>query len=464
MAFGIFKKKNLADVIFMNGHIFTQDAEYPWAGAVACKEGKVLAIGDFEGMDELRTEETQIIDLHEQYMFPGFIDVHDTPVLKTFEDRYLAIDPVWDLDTVLAAVADYAQDEEKQILFAYGYNEHILSDYDDAEDAHRLLDEIEKDRPVVLLGISGVHCWFNSLAAAMVEENAESNGLQYLSPDYVLNLLSPFDFEEIEQQVARISENLCEKGFTSVLNLYAPDYFGNLYQDCLIAMAGENEDIRQRFTGSLFVNRPLNPELILHKLSAGRTSCTEIDDLVRYDFLKLEVSDDPDFSFFSQDALNTICLISAEKGFHIHLDALDAPSAEKARTAFRYLREKGCRKNTLVLATDTPAEAEDGLWIETWPVDFLNRSVFDHCRTVREAIDELTVNAAAIIGRENDLGSIERGKLADFTVFRENPLDGDLRSFSRMRASMTVLDSLPVYDEEAAADAEMYDLLLSMRL
>ena len=464
MAFGLFKKKTYADVIYTNGHVFTQDPEFPWASAVACRGDRILAVGDLEGMDEIRTEDTQLVDLGGRYMFPGFIDAHGTPVLKTFADRYLEIDPVWDLDTVLESVAEYAGDDQQEVIFAYGYNENILSDYDELEDAHRLLDAIEEERPVILLGISGVHCWCNTAAGRIIDEAAEADGLQYVSPDYVLNLFSPFDFEETETRVRQTCEELCERGITSVLNLYSPEYFSNIYQDCLITMNSEGYDVRQRFMGSLYVNRPLHPELILHKLSTGRTNCTEISDVIRFDFLKLDVCEDANLADFSQEALETICLTAAEKNYHIHLDALDRSSLEQAEKTFHRLREKGCRKNTLVLAAEGCAESGEEEWLCTWPTDYLNRLVFEHCTSVEEAIDELTVKAAAIVGRENDLGSIEKGKLADFTIFDENPFDADLKKFSRMNASATILGGRIVYDEQEAADDEMCDLLMSMRL
>ncbi len=464
MAFGMFKKNNFADVIYTNGRFFTQTPDLPWVSAVACKDGRILSAGDIEQMEQLKSADTQIIDLKGQYAFPGFIDVRGTPVLKAFEERYLAIDPVWDLDTVLEATAEYAESESSEVIFGYGYTEHILTDYEDADEAHRLLDEIESERPVVLLGISGIHCWFNTAAAAMIEEAAESEGIQYVSPDYALNLLSPFDFDEIGQQVRRISEELCERGITSSFNVYSPDYLGNLYRDCLIAMEGEGMPIRQRFTDSLYVNRPVNPELILYKLSAGRDDCAEISDLIRFDFLKLDVCEDENLACFSDEALETICLLAAEKGFNIHIDALDGPSVIQVEKAFGLLREKGCGKNTLILAADKAEEDGENRWITTYPSDYLNNSVFGHCKTVREAVDQLTIQAAAIIGRTDELGSIEKGKLADFTVFEENPLDGDLRKFSRMQASMTILSGQVAYDEEEAANDEMFDLLMSMRL
>ena len=58
MAFGLFKKKNRADIIYMNGHIYTQDPALPWATGVTCKDGRVMAVGDFEGMEEITGEDT----------------------------------------------------------------------------------------------------------------------------------------------------------------------------------------------------------------------------------------------------------------------------------------------------------------------------------------------------------------------------------------------------------------------
>ena len=474
MAFGIFKKKHTADIIYRNGHIYTQDPEFPWAESVACKDGRVLAVGEFEGMDEITGSDTEVIDLNGKYMFPGFIDVHDTPSLQIFEDLYLSIDPVWDLDTVLEYTADYAQSCEDELIFGYGYNEHLLADYDDPEEAARLLDEIESERPVLLLGASGYHCWMNSAAAAMVAEVVEDDdAVPFISPlDILMHILSPF--EDVEGLVRQQTLNLADKGFTAVLDLCAPEYFSLLYQDCLLAMIGESEPVRQRYFASLYVNRPLDRRMVLHRLSQGRTKCTEMDGLMTFDVLKLECCQDENLAFFPQEELDGLCLAACEKGFDIHLDALDAESAEKACRTFDKIRGKGYKNNALVLAAEKGIAEEacrsadldpDQLaFAATWPTDYLNKSVFGHVNSVEEAIDQLTVEAAAILGRSRDFGTIEQGKLADFTVFDENPFDAGLKKFSGMHASMTIMDSLIVYDEEDEAANEMYDLMTSMRL
>jgi len=465
MAFGFFKKKESADIIYMNGHIYTQDVEYPWATAVACKGDCVMAVGDFDGMDEITGSDTEVVDLEGRYMFPGFIDAHSMPVLSAFADRYLAIDNVWDVEPIMDLLSDYVDECEEDIIFGYGFNEKALERFETAEEAHAALDEIERERPVILLGDSGVHLWLNSLAASIIEESAEEDAVEYLTPNYVLSIMNPLDFEGIETAVKTYTDNLTDKGFTAFFNLYAPDYFTNLYQDSLLAAIGEGEgDIKQKFLGSTYVNRPFNPGLILHRLNTAKTNCVELNGLITADCLKLEVSEESPAPF-SQDALNTICLEAAEKGFNIHIDARDQESHDKAVETFAFLRDKGCKHQTLVLASryDVDADLED-LFISTWPTGMLSDSLFEQVDTIQVAIDALTIEAAEIAGVSGTLGTIEKGKRADFTVFDVNPFDLTLQQLATLHADMTIIDGLVVYDADEAAKDEMCDMLFSMQL
>lgn len=471
MTFSLFKKSNTADSVFHNGHIFTNDPDFPWASAVACKDGKVLAVGEYEAMSDICSTETEVVDLGGKYMFPGFIDIHDTPALAAFDDLYLKIDPVWDLDTVLDSISDYSMDnDELDILFAYGYNEHILEDYDDETEIHNLLDEVVADRPIIVLGIDGFHCWLNTPAYAAVAESMEEDCIDFASPDYILNVLSPFDFDQIQENVSNVSVDLLDKGFTTVFNMYSPNYFDVLYQDTLLALAGEGL-LKHKLIGSLLINRPINKETILHLLMENRTNCTEIASTIGFSFLKLEVSDDQALSFFSEETLLQICLAASDQGFNIHLDALDSESLAKAYAVFNMVRSKGYKKNTLVIASDDvldPAVLETfgfaDTILTTWSTDFLNQSVFGRVASVEEAVGNLTEKAAELCGCEDTLGRIEQGKKADFTVFDENPLDKDLPTFARMHAVLTVIDGAISYDAEEESMAEMYKILLSQQL
>ncbi len=465
MAFGFLKKKIFADTIYMNGHIYTQDPEFSWASAVACKDGQILAVGDFEAMEEIVSDDTQVIDLKEKYMFPGFIDVHGTPVLKAFSKHFLQIDPCWAIEPVLDLLEDYVEETDGEIIFGYGFNEKIL-DFSSAEEAHRVLDEIEAERPVVLLSVTGVHCWVNTVAAHIIGDAAEEDNLEHLTTSYIMNVLAPFTLEEVQSSVREFSEDMADRGFTSIFNACAPDYFSELYLDALFAAIGEGEgDIMQRFHGSIFINRPFHPQLILHRLSAARTNCLELNNLITANFMKLELQETGEPSDFSQEALNSICLEAAEHGFNIHLDALDWEAYEKAVSSFTLLRDKGYKNTTLVLGSSyEPSSDDKDVFLSTWASDYTNDSFFDHVSSVSEAIDALTVTAAELLGMSNELGTIEKGKKADFTVFEENPFDSSVKRFSGMHADMTIVDGLVVYDAVEAAADEMCDILFSMQL
>ena len=466
MAFGFFKKKVFADIIYMNGHVYTQDPEYPWATAVACKDSEVLAVGDFEAMEGITGEDTEIVDLKDHYLFPGFIDVHSAPVLQAFEGSYFKISNEWDVEPILDILADYADECEEDVIFGYGFHERILERFDSAEAAHAALDEISRRRPILLLGESGHHCWMNTVAASIIRTVAEDEGLEYVTTNFIFNVLSPLPVEQLEKLWKNHGEEMADKGFTSVFNICAPDCFTDAYLDNILTAIGEGEgDIMQRFHGSAFVNRPFPPQMILHRLTAAKTSCVELDSLVTADFAKLELSEEAEDSVFSQEALNEICLVLAEHGYGIHLDAKDEPSFEKAERTFGHLRDKGYRNTTLVLASRyEPSKDYEDLYLPTWPTDIWENNFFSHVHTVEEAIDALTIEAAELLGKSNLIGSIEKGKRADFVVFAENPLNSSLERFAGMHAEKTIVDGLIVYDAEEAAADEMCDLMFSMQV
>lgn len=467
MAFGIFKKKEEhADVIYMNGHIYTQDAELPWATAVACKDGKILAVGDFEAMDSITDEDTEVIDLDGKYMFPGFIDAHDTYILNTFEDMYLQIDPIWDLDTVIEEVGDYAEGiDDGQVVFGYGYNEHALADYDEDE-LTKFIDEVCLDKAVILLGASGAHVMMNSVAKSIVMTVAEDAGLELevIPPHFALDVLNPIDFEEAEYAVKNTVETMTDKGFTAHLSLMVPDFFENIFQNMLITLIGEDFDIKQRLHGSFFLNRCLNPRYVCKKLEAGRTNCMELDGMINYNTLKIEMIEDEELAYFTEEQLYETCELAASKNFDIHIDAADQESYDKAKNVLVKLREKNYNKSNFVIASDFDEDLSEYGIVSTWQTGYLNESVFSHSSSIKEAIWHLTLGAAEILGISDCNGSIEKGKNADFTVFEENPFDKDLRYFSRMHSEMIIVDGLCVYDVEAENEMEMYNMMMGIQM
>ncbi|MCP4000536.1 MAG: amidohydrolase, partial [Gammaproteobacteria bacterium] len=65
-----------ADVIYYGGSILTMSDNRPQAEAVAVAGGKVLAVGSSQEIMKLQGNETQLYDLNNQTMIPGFVDAH----------------------------------------------------------------------------------------------------------------------------------------------------------------------------------------------------------------------------------------------------------------------------------------------------------------------------------------------------------------------------------------------------
>jgi predicted amidohydrolase YtcJ len=78
-----------ADLIFHNGNIITMEAGQPLAQAIAVREGLIQAVGTSEEILALQGPETKTIDLEGRTLMPGFVDPH-THILNDAE-AYLGL-------------------------------------------------------------------------------------------------------------------------------------------------------------------------------------------------------------------------------------------------------------------------------------------------------------------------------------------------------------------------------------
>ena len=172
MAFGFFKKVEAADLILHNGHVFTQNPELPWASAVACKSEEIMTVGNFDDMSGIINDDTQIIDLNGKYVFPGFIDIHRSPVLKVFEGRYADLSECSCPDDVAEAIREWAEENpDSEIVFGYGYRDDLKPEDnpdDEVSASAKFLDSLCPDRPVLLLCANCIDCLTNSAADRII--------------------------------------------------------------------------------------------------------------------------------------------------------------------------------------------------------------------------------------------------------------------------------------------------------
>ena len=61
---------------YINGKIYTVNEKQPFAQAVVTEGNKIIFVGDNDEAKKLITSNTEVIDLKEKFMMPGFIDNH----------------------------------------------------------------------------------------------------------------------------------------------------------------------------------------------------------------------------------------------------------------------------------------------------------------------------------------------------------------------------------------------------
>lgn len=143
-----------ADLVLVNGRIYTGDPGLPWCSALAVARGRIVARGERADMEHLIDARTKVTDLGGRFAMPGLYDMHTHPDLalapRYAEDLDIGIvDPT--PDQVRDAVQAYAArhpDREwiyGQYFVRYTFRQAGLVPGKD------WLDTVMPDRPVALL-------------------------------------------------------------------------------------------------------------------------------------------------------------------------------------------------------------------------------------------------------------------------------------------------------------------------
>src|SRR5665648_1035231 len=394
MAFGLFKKKETgADSIFYGGKIFTQDPNNEWAMAVACKNGKVLAVGDDENIMELEEESTIVMDLEGEYMLPGFIDPAGHPALEIFKKCSLYLDKEACLEDVTTKLTKYILlHPEAETYFAYGFSPALLEGKT-LEDTAANLDQLDSPVPVVLLANGGNYVWLNTLAIDKVKENAEKDRTLV---------------------------------FTSILSCGVPDYLQGVYQQCLVDMY-QWGTLLQRYFGALLVISNMPAKALMQRMLQRKTTCTELDDIFNFNMIKLIVNSSAGESSISLDNLTDICNEAGDNGFNLYFEVIGQEALTSTIEAINRMRSAGYRKNTVMVAhaenialinetSENPIDFEDLQIVESIPTLWKSSdlvSTFNSFDKMTDLIDYHTINAAEKLGLVNQLGQIIAGCFAD---------------------------------------------------
>jgi len=160
-----------ADLILLNGTVYTLDPQYPWATAVAIRDGRILAVGNDVDVSADFAGPTR--DLEGQMVLPGFHDAHTHPIYGGVLLNRCDLSPLTSVDAMLERVRECHQElPADEWLIGGGWN---LALFPEANPGKDLLDAVSAERRIFLRGADGHSAWVNSPALAAAGITADTS-------------------------------------------------------------------------------------------------------------------------------------------------------------------------------------------------------------------------------------------------------------------------------------------------
>ena len=153
-----------ADRVFMNGAVYTVDEAQSWAEAVALDDGRIVYVGDDEGVAAFVGPDTAVVDLDGRMLLPGFHDAHThilIGVMAGDECDLLRIETEREVAGKLGQCTALDGIGDDRWIVGGGWGEWI---WPEANPQKGLLDLLFPDRPVYLESSFGHAGWANSKA------------------------------------------------------------------------------------------------------------------------------------------------------------------------------------------------------------------------------------------------------------------------------------------------------------
>ena len=158
-------------VYYINGQIYTQNPNLPWAESMATKGDRIVFVGSTEEALECAADKARVVDLQNQFVMPGIIDAHTHPGLIATGGNLSVLDatgetvprdrmPSTPKEATLAWLQQYADDHPFTLMIRQGVWDvaTYLPDGPHKGD----LDKISKLKPIMLNDNSGHSYWVNS--------------------------------------------------------------------------------------------------------------------------------------------------------------------------------------------------------------------------------------------------------------------------------------------------------------
>ncbi len=161
-----------ADLVFVNGDVYTVDASRRWASAVAVSRGAIVAVGPNAHVHELVGTDTQVVDLDGRMLLPGFQDAHVHPPSSGFEMLHCNLSEAYAVNDYLRIVSQYAAAHPgDDWIVGGGWSMDVFPAGNPTKD---LLDGVLPSRPAYLWSRDGHSVWVNSRALEIARVRSDT--------------------------------------------------------------------------------------------------------------------------------------------------------------------------------------------------------------------------------------------------------------------------------------------------
>jgi predicted amidohydrolase YtcJ len=151
-----------ADLVITGADIWTGDAARRWAGAVAIRGDRVVAVGTEGHVRDRSPEARDVLHLPGRMIVPGFQDAHVHPPFAGRYRLHVSLHDLPDIDAYREAVATYARGHADEAwIFGGGW---AMAHFPGGTPTKELLDDLVPDRPVFLMNRDVHGAWVNSRA------------------------------------------------------------------------------------------------------------------------------------------------------------------------------------------------------------------------------------------------------------------------------------------------------------
>lgn len=116
--------EEMADVVLVNGSVWTVNSAQPWAEAVAIDGERISRVGRTAEIKKLAGKKTKVIDLKGAFVLPGFIDSHTHFLEGGFSLSSIQLRDVFSREQFVKRIAEEAQGLPKDEWILHGNWDH----------------------------------------------------------------------------------------------------------------------------------------------------------------------------------------------------------------------------------------------------------------------------------------------------------------------------------------------------